>query len=388
LYLWHWPLIVFVPFLLSNDLSTAMKAGVLVASLVLADLTRRLVEIPGQRWRVLHGRNRRTFLAMLVGMALVAIPSAGLILAGNERTAADVPPSTVVASECTGPQAMLPGASCPGRFGPAGNPVMGPANEYYYTPPGCVGMPELLPFGDRTATVRCDFSGGAADPLQVWIVGDSHAEQFKGPVLDLAREHGWVVTTSFGGGCPVIDVPFLGFRQQASPDDIDRCRTWSQAVQDEIVRQEPDIVFTSSAGRVQLVDDSTGRPQQEQFVDGLMRTWARWADAGSQVVALGGVPFNGEVRDPDCVLLKNDDPRACAVADGAANPPDPYLIAAQRLASDRVTAFDASPYLCADGLCYAVIGGIAAYYDADHLNLDYVRRLAPMIDAVIGAPVR
>ncbi|MGB4135346.1 MAG: acyltransferase, partial [Microbacterium sp.] len=36
LYLWHWPLIVFVPFLLSDDLSTQMKVGVLITSLVLA----------------------------------------------------------------------------------------------------------------------------------------------------------------------------------------------------------------------------------------------------------------------------------------------------------------------------------------------------------------
>ncbi|MFP3822565.1 hypothetical protein SB658_28110, partial [Bacillus sp. SIMBA_008] len=39
-----------------------------------------------------------------------------------------------------------------------------------------------------------------------------------------------IVTTSFGGGCPVIDAPFVGFRTPASAAEQARCREWSAAV--------------------------------------------------------------------------------------------------------------------------------------------------------------
>lgn len=383
LYLWHWPLVVLVPFLFSHTMTTTMKLGIVIVALVLSDLTRRFVEVPGQRWSFLKTSTKRTFAAMLIAMLAIAAVSIGLIVAGHSRTQGDLPSLTMTTQACVGPQALAQGASCTEPFGEVRNAVMGSLNEYFYTPPGCAAVPKLLRFGDSTATVNCDFSGGRAEAKRIWLVGDSHAEQWKGPILDLAREQGWNVTTSFGGGCPVIDAPFVGFRTTASPADQERCRAWSAAVQQEITRQVPDLVFTSSAGRVQLVDDGTGRPQQDEFIDGLVRTWTRWADAGSTVIALGGVPFNGEVRDPNCLLLNQSDPVACAVAESAANPPDPYLLAAEKLGNEKVHAFDASRYFCAEGLCYAAVGGIPVYYDADHLNLDYVRRLAPALSAVV-----
>ncbi len=383
LYLWHWPLIVLVPFALMGALSTTMKIGILFMALVLAWLTYRFIERPGQRWRFIALSNRRTFLAMVVSMAVVLGAGGALILAGHLRAAADVPPDTVAIESCVGPQAMESTESCPDLFGPAAETVMGPRNAYFYVPPECVAQPETMPFGSRTATVSCDFSGGAHDPTRVWLVGDSHAQQWQGAVFDLARQNQWSVTTSFGGGCPVIDAPFVGFREPATDVDRDRCREWSGAVRDAVISESPDFVLTSSAGRVQLVDDGTDRPQPAQFMDGLERTWKQWADAGITVVALGGVPFNGEVRSPDCVLANAANPLACAVSRADAQPEDPYLTAAARMTAPRVRAFDADPYFCDVDTCYAVIGGVTVYYDADHLNLDYVRRLAPPLAEVM-----
>jgi peptidoglycan/LPS O-acetylase OafA/YrhL len=383
LYLWHWPLIVLMPFALDSTLSTVMKAGILGAALVLAWLTYRLIERPGQRWRLISSSNRRTFLAMLAGMGVVILAGGGLIVAGKVRAAADLPPLSVTIEDCVGPQAMSSGVTCDNRFGPAAENVMGSRNSYYAVPPECSARPDRLPFGDKTATVECDFSDGE-EQTTVWLVGDSHAQQWQGAVLDLARQNHWTVLLSYGGGCPVIDAPFTGFREPASVTDRDRCRQWATAVREAVVRESPDYVLTSSAGRVQFVDDGTGRTQEEQFVDGLLRTWTEWANAGTTVVALGGVPFNGEVRSPDCVLVNADDPLACAVPRGEAQPRDPYLLAAAQAESPDIRVFDADPYFCDVDNCYAVIGGVVVYYDADHLNLDYVRRLAPPLAEAMG----
>lgn len=384
LYLWHWPLIVLVPFAFASTMTTTMKAGILLSAVALAWLTYRFVERPGQRWRLIAGSNRRTFLAMIGGMAVVILAGGALWGAGTARAAADVPPVSVTIQECVGPQAMQSPDRCADRFGPASETVMGPRNSYFHLPAECASRPDLLPFGEKTATVECDFSDGAADPTTVWLVGDSHAQQWQGAVLDLARQNGWSVLTSFGGGCPVTDAPFLGFRAEATEADRQICRDWSSAVRDAVVARIPDFVLTSSAGRVQLVDDGTGRPQEAQFVDGLVRTWQEWAEAGVTVVALGGVPFNGEVRSPDCVMVNAADPLRCAVPRAEAQPPDPYLLAVDQADSADIRAFDADPYFCDADQCYAVIGGVAVYYDADHLNLDFVRRLAPPLAEVLG----
>lgn len=162
-------------------------------------------------------------------------------------------------------------------------------------------------------------------------------------MFDLARQNGWSVLTSFGGGCPVTDAAFPGFRAEATEADRQICRDWSSAVRDAVVARTPDFVLTSSAGRVQLVDDGTGRPQEAQFVDGLVRTWQEWAEAGVTVVALGGVPFNGEVRSPDCVMVNAADPLRCAVPRAEAQPPDPYLLAVDQAHSADIRAFNADP---------------------------------------------
>lgn len=384
LYLWHWPLIILVPFAVSGTMTTTMKAAILGVALLLAWLTYRFVERPGQRWRLIAVSNRRTFLAMLAGMAVVLLAGGALLTAGTLRAAADVPPVSVTIEECVGPQAMEAPERCQDTFGPAAEVVMGPRNAYFHVPDECTANPGMLPFGDKTATVECDFSDGAEDPTTVWLVGDSHAQQWQGAVFDLARQNDWAVLTTFGGGCPVIDAPFVGFRKPATDADRQTCRDWSTAVREAVIADRPDFVLTASAGRVQIVDDGTGRPQEMQFTDGLVRAWTEWADAGVEVVAVGGVPFNGEVRSPDCVLTNAARPLACAVPREDAQPPDPYLLAATKAASPTVRSFDADPYFCDAESCFAVIGGVVVYYDADHLNLDYVRRLAPPLAEAMG----
>jgi hypothetical protein len=51
--------------------------------------------------------------------------------------------------------------------------------------------------------------------------------------------------------------------------------------------------------------------------------------------------------------------------------------------SDSIAVLDLTDRFCDAERCYAVVGGIPVYYDADHLNLEYVRMLAPEISGAI-----
>lgn len=383
LYLWHWPLIVVAPFVLLGELNVAVRLGILATALVLAWITKVLVEDPGQRWRWWTGSVRRSVLAMVAGVAVVVVVSAGLLLGFQSRAAADQPTAPLPTGSCVGPAAVAPGSTCDDPFGqPAASAVMTRANEYFYTPEECAPL-DILTAGEKNTTVRCDFSGGEP-AARVWLVGDSHAQQWQGAVFELARERGWEVTTSYLGGCPVADVAFRGFRWPWSAADVEECRTWARDVSDAILAEAPDAVFTAMAARLHLVDDGSGRPAADQFVEGLHRDWQRWIDAGVHVVALADPPFNGEVRSPDCVLLHRNAPAECARPRVDAQPADPVVRAGEGMASTSLDVVDLTDRFCDATLCYAVVGGIPVYYDADHLNLQYMRMLAPEIAAVIG----
>ena len=385
LYLWHWPLIVIAPFVVGGEASTLSKVAVLLLSLVLAVLTKRFVEDTGQRWTFWRNSAGRAFGLMAAGMLVVAALVASVLVAYSARVDADAPPEDVVASSCEGPAALAPGAQCDNPFGAADYSVMTPENEYFYTPPQCGEFLPILSYGDMQTTHRCDFSGGAEDATRVWLVGDSHAQQWQGPVFDVAEDRGWVVTTSFYGGCPVADVDFIGFRSPWGAGDVEQCRQWSRDVIEAVADEKPDLVITAMASRLQLVDDRSGRPQVEQMSRGLLDAWDRWAERDTRVLALADPPFNAEVRSSDCVLLNEKDPGKCARPRSDAHPVDPVVVAGAAASSPDIAVLDVTDRFCDAASCYAVVGGIPVYYDADHLNLEYARMLRPQIENAVDA---
>jgi peptidoglycan/LPS O-acetylase OafA/YrhL len=390
LYLWHWPLIVVAPFALRSELTGVHRVALLVLALALAWATKVAVEDRGQRWSYWRQSVGRPVGLMLVGFALVGVLAASLSFAYNLRIAAELPDAPLPSGPCDGPRALADPSACADAFGPADSAVMAAKNEYFYAPEECGPFLPLLAIGEKKTTHVCDFSEAGQEPGgEVWIVGDSHAQQWQGAVFELARERHWRVTTSYFGGCPAAQVAFTGFRGSWGPADAEDCRRWSRDVLDAVVDAAPDVVFTSMSARQQLVDDGTGRPSGEQFAEGLRANWSAWTAAGSRVVVIGDVPLNAEVRDVDCVLLNVDDPLACARPRALAQPFDP-VISTARESSDLagVVPLDLTERFCDDATCYAVVGRMPVFYDADHLNLQYVRMLAGDLAAAVDAEPR
>ncbi|KJL41228.1 acyltransferase family protein [Microbacterium trichothecenolyticum] len=382
LYLWHWPLIVIAPFALRAELTTVAKIGVLACAVALAALTKRLVEDPGIKAPVWASSVRRSLVGMGAGMLVVLVVAGGLWAGSTVRTAADSQFGPLPTGPCAGPAALEHVASCPDAFGPPETTVMSARNSPFMSPEECTAAPDMT-FGGRTTTRVCDFSDHRDGASDVWVVGDSHAEQWQGAIFEIARAQGWRVTISLFGGCPAADVAFVGFRTPAGQAEVSDCRAWSREVSRRIADDRPALVVTSMASRLQLVEDGSGRPPVDQFVDGLARDWQRWTDAGTRVVAIADPPLNGEVRSPDCVALNPTNPVDCARPRAQAQPADPLVLAGERFDSSDVMVADFTSSFCDDALCYAVVGGEPVYYDADHLNLRYVRMLAPQLERIV-----
>jgi peptidoglycan/LPS O-acetylase OafA/YrhL len=389
LYLWHWPLILLAPFVLGDVLqggaiTTPYLLGVLVVGLFLAYLSKILVEDRGMALAWLKRSTPLTFVAMVVGVAAVSVAATALVWTYDRHVVqAEREIGTFTDRPCHGAAALAEGAACANPYGPARVVTMGPANQYYYTPPECTQLDEYLAGGTKTTTV-CDYSKGAPSPETVWLVGDSHAQQWQAPLFELARERKWVLKLSLLGGCPFADIHFTGYRTVSSEASTKNCTDWTARMTDVIAADAPSMVFVSFYAREEFADDGSGRSQTDQYRDGLESYWRTWTTAGARVFVLADPPLNREVRAPECVQLNPADPLACAVDRHVAQPPDPLTQVARSTTVPGVSALDFTRYFCDKRRCYTVVGGVVVYFDGDHMNREFSRSMKPMIAKAIG----
>jgi peptidoglycan/LPS O-acetylase OafA/YrhL len=383
LYLWHWPLIVLGPFVINAELRTSSKLILLAISIALAWATKVWVEDRGMAFRPKARPALTTMLAMVAGIAVIAAGSAGLSLGQEAKVAqAEQFMLSQKASVCYGPSAMDHRDECGNRFGPAFAPVMSEANAYFNTPGECGEHLDALLAGSKKTTRVCDFTAGATNAPTVWLVGDSHAQQWQAPVFELAKRNKWLLKISFLGGCPPAAVSYAGFYASvADQGSVDACKSWSRAVAEAVVAEKPAYVFTSTFARRERVDDGSGRSQNEQYAEGFGKYWKSWMSVGTQVVVLSDPPYNVDVRPADCPQLSAADPVRCAVDRSVAAPEDPMVYAARAIHDPRLKLIDLTDYFCDPNRCYSVVGNVVVYYDVNHLNMEFSQLLAPMIEA-------
>jgi peptidoglycan/LPS O-acetylase OafA/YrhL len=380
LYLWHWPLIVVAPYVLLGPLNSWAKVAIIAICLPLAWLTKVFVEDRGKSWKILGRRPRGTFMAMAAGVAVLAILAGTMSWGGGAKeSAAEAVQAQQLGQPCLGPAALPIHKACTNALGPATVTVMGDANKYYASAPECVTDPRRTGPGVKVVAV-CDYSGGRKGATTVWLTGDSHAEQWKPALLVLSKKNHWKLTYSLLGGCPVADVSFAGYHGTNNPATNAACMTGARSIAHMIESDRPGKVFYSIFARKEALDDGSGSSQESQYGKGLPKFWGRWAAAGSTVYVLADPPLNGYVRDPKCVYLNPSQPLNCAVPRQVAQPRDPLVSAAGLMNSPRVKLVDLTDHFCDAARCYAVVGNVGVYYDADHLNGEFSRLLAPFIE--------
>ena len=391
LYLWHWPLIVVAPFVLGATLGTPARALLAVAAVGLAWLTKRWIE---DRWIVpprQAARPRRVLVGVAAGMLVVLLAGLTLHLQVAPKAAAAAELArTDSAGPCFGPRSVGK-AECGDPFArPVSDPNMGPANEYWGLPADCLDQEDTLYLEQPGGPAVCDYSEGRPGAESVWLVGDSHAQQWQTAIIELARQNHWKLNVSYSGGCPLVDAPYQGYRGGAAdPAKVRKCGLWGANVAAAVERDKAAKVFTSTFAAGEQINDGSGRSQVEQYQDGLRRYWSRWSQSGAVVYALADPPLNDKVRDVNCVAVSAGDPLTCRAPRSLALPRDPLVAAveAARAAGDeRVRLLDLSEYFCDAAYCYGAVGGLPIYFDPDHLNRQLSLQLAPYIAARLETP--
>jgi peptidoglycan/LPS O-acetylase OafA/YrhL len=379
-YLWHWPLIVFAPFVVHSD-GAGVRIAILVLTILLAGLTKRFVEDPARTTPLLTARPPRwTFAAAGVATAaVIAVTALGTSHLQGEVRADELATQRVLGSHprCFGAAARDPH----GR--PCANPAL--RGAVVPTPLQAAKRPNApCHVIERTGSVTvCAFSGPARPKGTIAIVGDSHAVHWRPALAHVAKARGWRALSITRSGCPLsASAPQLQGRALA------RCEQWKREVPQWLARhREVSTVFTAQHSGSR----DTARAGPSAFdaqAAGYGRAWAALPPSVERIVVLRDTPTMPGTT-PTCVEQAISGHRSaadsCAAARRLALPPDPAEAAA-RQAEDRVRAVDLSRFFCDERRCPPVVGGALVYKDVEsHLTDVYAATLAPFLRREVDA---
>ena len=373
-YLWHWPLIVLIPFAIGAELSTPMKFGIIVVSIALGWLSKVLVEDPLRTSAlVTSSRPRWTFVAVLAGMTVLVTLS--LSLARWAPTPAPSPEAAV--APCSGADAML-SAECDD---PSSYPAQADLSSFAADlPPEDIRACEVS--AQAAEVIRCD--SGTDDSPRVALLGDSHATRWTESFRVASEDAGWTLTTFLISGCPAFADDLIG-TAWGYPETADNCRRLSVEAIDDIV-DDPTIRAVVLTNRTRLYLPPPGAPSglTEQSA---ARTIERLQAAGKTVIVMkdppemSAVPPQGGESAADC-LTRVTSPSECSLARDRALFDDPVAAAARATGAGLI---DLDDLFCDAERCHSLIGGLVVYTDDNHVTRSFAASSRPALAARLGS---
>ncbi len=351
IYLWHWPVLIVLPYLLPT-VTVWARAGVVVVTVLLAWGTKVLVEDPVRNGRWWVATQRRAFVLLGAGMAvLVVATTVGLMVITARQAAAQAQAERVL--NCLGVVALEPSEDCVDVV---------PDDALF---PDIAALQDDLRYQYNCYTARdtqlktCTY-GDEDSQVRIAIVGDSHAASLIPGLMGAAEARGWAVTTFVGTGCT------LGFSAS--------CKAADEMTQ-QVAGGAFDIVLATGARDYQ--------PDVSELVD----TWGPLVADGVRIVPIVDVPQSSQAA-LDCVASSEgvfDRAVACSTSrdEATGRVPDGFGQAASILGLDVI---DITDVVCAAEVCPSVLGHVIVYRDdSSHVTATFSRSLGPLLGNRIGA---
>ncbi|GAB3272704.1 acyltransferase family protein [Arthrobacter pigmenti] len=373
LYLWHWPLIVIVPFASGGSLGILDKSAILVASLVLAGLTKAFVE-DKFRSAPTGFPLRRNFTLAAAGMLAVSLMGAAQLVETaslTNKAEQQLVAATQHGKDCLGAAALAKGKdACPIDTDPELIPDPALAAEDKSDPydDGCW---VVAPYSDR---INCTYGRG---PTNVAVVGNSHAGHWMPALQKLAQKHDWTITTYLVSRC----APSAAKQKFDTPEKTQNCYDYGQWVLEETSGAKYDLVITSERQSVPILGrapDTSYKPA----VEGYERYLREWAAGGTNILAFKDPTFPG-VHIPDCLATNPDDHSQCSATRDEWIVQDPLVAAVRNVNLPAVSSVSFDDLVCAPDRCRGVNGKVVTYFDSSHLSATYVETMAPYMEKSI-----
>ncbi len=375
IYLWHYPLIVIVPFATGHPLTTVDKLLIGVATLVLAWLSTRFVEDPIRFSPRLLGRRRPRTVAVVAVVAMAVVAVSAVVprsLAERQAERETERAANVLADEpaCLGAQARDP------QLAPCDNPDL----DDTLVPTVAARMDDnpnradCWSPGGPDGTLRvCDLGPQDAE-THLLAIGDSHNNALLSAWEAIAEERGWRISVAGRGWCwwTETDVP-------ARDGEGDACRQW-RADARQLVQDHPDVdgIVVTHRRYPATGQDSAPQLQAEPLADGLVRAWADRPSTDVPVIALEDNPMIPDATF-DCLdTTPRERLAACDVPRGEALGATSGLREAVER-SENAYLVDLTDFFCDARTCPVEIGHVLVYRDPSHLTGTYARTLAPYV---------
>lgn len=402
LYLWHWPLIVIAPFALRSELLWWHKLAILVLTFILAGLSKPFVEDRGLSWAWLAANYRRTFVIMAVIIGLFAGATGvgsvranvlieeetARVAAEQKRIADEVEAERKARIDCFGPGALQNPADCPNVFDKPLSTTIGDAENYYALPPEC-HLDDSVAGGKFAGVTICDFRKNTSAQSRentIMLVGDSHADQWKWPLYEIAKKHQLRLESLTLGGCPVRLLPTKESVEGQSFQFGSDCSEGVKAINAYIDAHPPKRIVQSQYAKTEPLPAEQGiTDQKELYRRSFTALWKHWRSLGvSDIHVIADSPYNDAVRDVSCPALKDNPSIDCRVNRVQALGEDYLFNVVKEGTHDGVKPIDFTDAFCDDSFCYAVAGQMLVYFDPTHLNRQYSLKLVPQLEKELG----
>jgi peptidoglycan/LPS O-acetylase OafA/YrhL len=386
LYLWHWPLLIILPYVLHHPLGLRDRLVILAAGVVLAWLTKTLVEDPIRTGRYWTARRAWVSLATMLAPTLVTVALSGAAYGynANQVTEAAARTQHVLAGSCVGAAATIPGSECVKPY--AVTSLTDPAFAQTDIGKG-VQVTDECKQTLLDSTVKACEVGDLTNPAHtVALIGDSHAGHFLEAFDLYGQAHRIKFVTYLKTWCVGTGTPRIASPQSLSVDGVRSCEEWGKQVLADVAGN-PHIDGAVFSDFTQMY--TTGVPANlghPLAASDFAAAWRTLQAAGKTVIALRDIPNDGQVLAPQCVAqnLGTYDPCAFPRADAEVRDAgNPMVEAAHSVPG--VSLVDLTDVFCDPSLCHAVIGGLIVYFDSHHMTATFSRTLAPIVGAKITA---
>lgn len=358
LYLWHWPVIIFVKSSTQAPLGLADTLFVVAISAFVTEITYRLIENPVRFSHFLTSRSRNSFALAFVLIALGV--SSGLVNSAfkpvtlGELRALESSPDRI--------QSLLESASdrlsLPANLNPPLEQVFSEEPTIYGL--GCHDYDSDLP-------ITCEV-GNLNSPVRVALFGDSHAAQWFEPLSQIVVQNDWYLLSITRSGCSSL------------PDLMPmKCQTWYRNAINVLQQKGITTVVTSS-----LLNMTEYSPEALTTSLAVLR---------SQLMAIGTFPIflqdtpRPHEHIPICLSGNVGNITRCNLS-RRTSVTDQFRELVRLVFNVKGSVFvPVEQWFCSEDDCPSVVGNTLVYRDDSHISVGYAKLLTPQLEQSIAPSI-